>query len=311
MIHSTSIVLLAFASKVASAVPAASTAKHLYQFPSGTFVENIIIRPNNDLLLTLHPATYCLHSIRSHQNLTLSCSYPTLLGSLALPRLPRPVCRCRGEHFCRNNDLLKPEYLYPGFPARSTRIKKSFPIAAAGFPNGIAALPSLPAVVLISDSVEGKIWRVDTSQGKIELAWQDPSLGPGDTGFGVNGIKIFHGYLYYASTSTGILSRVWISEDGRRFEHPEVVARLSDSSLSFDDFSIDSCGVIYAAVHPNTVERIWPDGKQDTLVGGNSTLLEFPTSTAIARNGHVLFVTTGGVTNTDALFKGQIVQVGI
>ncbi len=102
-----------------------------------------------------------------------------------------------------------------------------------------------------------------------------------------------------------------VSEDGRRFGCPEVVARLSDSSLSFDDFSIDSRGVIYAAVHPNAVERIWPDGKQDTLVGGNSTLLEFPTSTALARNGRVLFVTTAGVTSTDASFKGQIVQVGI
>ncbi len=176
----------------------------------------------------------------------------------------------------------------------------------------MAPLASCSGAVLVSDSLGGKIWRVDTVHETAEVVFEVPSLALENSTFGVNGLKIFDGYLYYASTATRLIWRVAVSEDGTRFGNQAVVAQLSNSTEQFDDFSIDSQGVIYAAVHPNGVERIWPDGRQDVLVGGNDTLLQWTTSTAIAKSGHDLFVATGGVPNIfESDFMGRLVQVQI
>lgn len=55
--------------------------------------------------------------------------------------------------------------------------------------------------LLLFDSPEGIIWRLDLKTGEYNPALSDDSISPVPNGpvMGVNGIKVFDQYLYYAS----------------------------------------------------------------------------------------------------------------
>jgi hypothetical protein len=286
--------------------------KQLYEFPNSTWVENIAMRPNGNLVLT-SPATNMLYLFDPRASEpSVALQIPNITSMTGIAEIAADEFVIAGAVVDATTGSFSDSHFFVvDFSRHTAVLKQTLPGLSSGFPNGLAALPSSHGVVLVADSIGGRIWRVDTRLETVEVVLEDPTLAPGNDRLGVNGLKIQGQYLYYTSSTTGVLGRVKISKDGRQFGPLEVVAELNIEGAWFDDFAIDPHGIIYAAVHPNTIERIWPNGTQEVLVGGNSTTLKVPTSVAISKNGRSIFVTTGGEEISGTVFGGQVVEVKI
>ncbi|KAK5988628.1 hypothetical protein PT974_10114 [Cladobotryum mycophilum] len=75
--------------------------------------------------------------------------------------------------------------------------------------NGMAALPHEPHTILSADSIEGRIFRINTKNQKVGVAITDYALGPGTSSFkmGANGLKLRGDYLYFANSVQGTFKR--------------------------------------------------------------------------------------------------------
>ncbi|KAH8901303.1 hypothetical protein GQ53DRAFT_850860 [Thozetella sp. PMI_491] len=304
------IVKLAVLAGLMHLTAAGIVAKQLYKFPDATWIENLAIRHNGELILsTISKNTlFTFNSIQSQPHVAIQL--PNVTAVTGIAEIAPDLFVIPGGTVHEANVTFTNNFVFVvDFSGCRPKLKKAFP-ALPGFPNGATAMPSCSGVALISDSRGGAIWRVDTHAGTVESVFQDASLASVGNNLGINGIRIFDGYLYYTTTTTGILGRMTISDDGRKLGKLEQVAKLADISAgAFDDFAIDKSGVVYAAVHPNILQKIWPDGTQETLIGGNSTLLNFTTSVAIDNSRKSLFVTTAGLTREGTNSGGQVFKV--
>ena len=186
--------------------------------------------------------------------------------------------------------------------------------------NGMAALPAMSRVVLSADSHGSCIYRINTLTRIVDVAFADPLLGHGPTfKVGINGLKIFNGYMYFTNSGQGTFARVKINDDGSKAGDIEIVANLPGVpglGHAYDDFTLDSDGNAYVTLHPNEIVKITQDGMQTTFAGGNnSTIFKGPTSAATSQDGKSIYVatagTTAGKTPGEWVFNGQVIQLSI
>lgn len=143
------------------------------------------------------------------------------------------------DHHCKEGSLkytLEPE------------IALTAALPNASFINGLTTLN--PDTILAADIRKSLVYAINTKTGAYTTAISDPSLvGHNPPGIGVNGIKVRGEYLYFTSIADNFLGKVPIDlQTGAAMSDVTVVATLPDKKLLFDDFSIDGCGNIYAAV---------------------------------------------------------------
>lgn len=299
---------------LALVVSASLVAQELYEFPNSTWIENIAIRPNGQLLLT-SISFGGLFVFDPHTDIPgIAIQIPDASSVTGIAEVyPDEFVVAAGDFNATTGAFLNVAFAVVKFCGSQATLKSTLPAPDSGLPNGIAALPARPGVALVADSAGGRILRVDTTSGNISTVLVDPSLLPAASGIpGVNGIKILGAYLYYTSSATGVLGRVPVSADGWNFGVLETITTLATPGEFFDDFAMGSGGVVYASVHPNTVQRIWTNGTQEVVVGGDSTLLKVPTSVALKSDEKLLFVTTAGTTTSNGtIYGGQVVQISI
>ncbi|KAH6671287.1 hypothetical protein B0J14DRAFT_670318 [Halenospora varia] len=89
------------------------------------------------------------------------------------------------------------------------------------------------------------IYRINTVTRKVDVAFADPLLGHGPTfKVGINGPRIFNGYLYFTNSGQGTVGRVKIADDGSKAGDIEIVARIPGMppgmGHAYDDFTLDS-----------------------------------------------------------------------
>lgn len=162
------------------------------------------------------------------------------------------------------------------------------------FGNGMALLGT--KTLLVSDSVLGRIWRVDTETGTAQLWLADDRLLPvaGDKSPGANGLRLHAGELYVSNSAQRTLFKVALGADGRAAGALTEVAR---DFPGIDDFAIDGQGTLFVATHRLSVLRLAPGAPVETFL---DTDVEGCTATALSRDGRWLYVLgTGG------LFEGR------
>lgn len=85
-------------------------------------------------------------------------------------------------------------------------VKELAPLDALSQPNGMIAVPGTP-YVLIADCRAGFIWRFNTHTLELTKYFDNPLLKPLNSSapilFGVNGIKLARGNLYFSNTNAG------------------------------------------------------------------------------------------------------------
>lgn len=148
--------------------------------------------------------------------------------------------------------------------------------------------------LLLSDSPEGIIWKLDLKTGKYSPTLSDGSMLPVPNGpaMGVNGIKVFDGYLYYASVTRRELRRVRIDNTASAIGPYELIR----DNIGLDSLDISIEGDIYLALNTeNMIMSLTTEGKLVQVAGDtNSTLLAGPTCCVLHPSGNALFVGTNG-----------------
>ncbi|GIJ90902.1 hypothetical protein Asppvi_009867 [Aspergillus pseudoviridinutans] len=148
--------------------------------------------------------------------------------------------------------------------------------------------------LLISDSPDGKIWRVDLDSGDYAVALQDESMLPAPNAppMGVNGIHVVGEYLHYVSVTKKEYRRVKIDQMANAAGPFELIT----TAINPDSFDIMDDGTAYFATNPeNTIVKYTPEGKIVNYAGSkNSTVLPGPTCCALDRQGQTLYVGTNG-----------------
>jgi hypothetical protein len=277
--------------------------KTIFQLEKGSWIENIAVRSNNDLLLTLLSTPDLYTFTPSSSKSSLLYTFPNVTGLTGIAETTPDVFTVAGGNFSLatvsstpgSYSVWRVDFRHGPSPA----ITKIADLPKASILNGMTTLPACPDKVLLSDNVLGLVWRLDTTTGEYEIAIQIPEMAPKPDQFtieGVNGIKISGPYLYFVNSFNG-LYRILIDSLGN--VAPGAKAELLAPADPFmDDFAIDGEGNAWVATNiGDTVLFVGADGKSETVLGSNTTLtVAGDTSAAFGRNGEekTLYVVTGG-----------------
>ncbi|KAI1081849.1 hypothetical protein F5B20DRAFT_588017 [Whalleya microplaca] len=293
--------------------------KQIYNFPI-EFIENLHVLPSESLLLSTIRSVGLLYTLdptaakpQAEQVATFDTNTTALTGIVPLDGDLYAVSG--GLHtsyaFERGN-----MHLYIASLQTGTAVD-SIPVPDTATMNGLAALPHNPYTVLSADSIDGRIFSINTRTRKVSVVLEDAALGPGNWNsssglppIGINGLRTRGGYLYFTNSSQGTFARIRINESGNGIGDFEILARSPIANHIYDDFAFDSDGNAYIAVHSSSVVKITPDGVQTIIAGGQGdTLLKEPTSVALANDGKSIYVVTGGKFNANPPEGGQVVQI--
>jgi hypothetical protein len=168
----------------------------------------------------------------------------------------------------------------------------------AVFLNGLTHLTG--SRYLVADSYRGLIWVVDTEAKSYRVWIQHPALATNADPFhplpqyfpGVNGTKLFGGYVYASSTQQQKLVRIPLNPD-----FTAGVLEVWMTNINLDDFAFDEKGSIYGATHVyNSLVRIDPE-RRITVIAGIEQGLAGSTAVAFGRaeaDCTSVYVTTNG-----------------
>ncbi|KAI1775804.1 hypothetical protein F4818DRAFT_388488 [Hypoxylon cercidicola] len=279
---------------------------------NGTYIENIAVRSNGDLLVTLlqpSASVYAVESPFSHS------------PSMSLVHTFEDANGLTGISETSPDTFIVAAALYPGLAApyqntstlwelklsdkgQEATAHKIVHIPEASLLNGIVTVPSCRTTVLVGDNVLGIVFRVDVTTGRYDVVLEGiPELKPilGDSiDLGVNGINIRAGNLYWSNTDRDSIYRFPIDMSGYPVRGAEVerVAAIKNAS-GVDDFAFDGQGNLWAATDfDNMLITIQKDDREIVVLGSPTELtVAGDTSVAFGRtplDRHTLYITTSG-----------------
>jgi hypothetical protein len=306
------------------------------QFPVGTWIENIAVRSNGNLLLTSFLPDATLYEVsdlnRQSPVVTRLFTIDTVTSFLGITETSKDVFAVAGGNFSQSTGGVKGTYGL--WRVDFTHGPPSCPKLIASIPdaillNGATTVPRKRHLVLLADSILNVIWRVDVKKGTVDKAVQFPpqivTLSQAVT-IGINGIHIHDGYLWFTndtatvSPATGDLEtsmyRIKIDENGGAAYNVLPKKALTLPSGAMDDFIYGPRGRDIKWIATNAENKVYaaaPDGKY-SLVAGASGSFEVATATACQfgrtkRDSHILYVSTGGGTINGTIEGGKVQAV--
>lgn len=293
------------------AVDDGALVRTLYEYPIGTWVENIAIRPNGELLLTLlnTPHLDQLNPFRGNATPVTIHTFPDVLSVLGIAEIAPDVFTVAVGNFsitagASAGSFGVREVVFKEPTENTVDVHTVADIPAADFLNGMCNLPSMPGNVLVGDIQQGVVYRVDTITGEYTVVVNDTLTAPTNGSVfkyvGVNGIHVKDDILYFTNTNQAIFAKVSIHPNGTAVGEPAIIAHVLNSTLEFDDFAIKDDDAYLVTGSGNSIERIGLDGTpKGRIIAGslNSTQMAEPTSCAFGRtpeDSHVLYVVTAG-----------------
>lgn len=304
-----------------SSLGAATITRQLWNFTSYVDIENTNLRPNGQVLMTTftNASLYTLDPTSSSPTAELVASFAPSTALTGIASVGNDkfavIGGVRGSYMYTNETVYTCDFSAGSEPA----IEGVATLPDAVMLNGMDSLPHNPAVVLIADSRVGAVWRVNTTDGNVAMAYQGDLLLPPDNAtvpIGINGLKVSNGYVYFTNTAKSLFGRIAVTDDGVMHGEVDTVATLvsgEDEEYDWDDFVIDASGEIaYMAQSPNVIGRvIIGTGEMDVVAGvGNDTIsLIGPTSVALAEDGVTAYVSTRGTQSSG--ISGQLVEISL
>ncbi|KAM5349664.1 hypothetical protein ACJ41O_006169 [Fusarium nematophilum] len=305
---------------LSKSLPAAT----LDQLQLGTWLENIAVRANGDLLVTQMWPSASIYTIRDPsdchnplEELATITSIQSIYGIAPVPVTSR-YQRTETFVFVGSNSTAIGNPVagtfgawaidfHPSKHGDKVKVRKISEMSKqSGFLNGVAAIPRRSDAVLVADSSNGLVGRLDLSSGFFDTsAFVFPEMAPTETAtlpIGVNGIQVRDGYLYWTNSYAVSIYRLAITPAGlpAKGAKPELVADLSEGVSFLDDFTLDAEGNIYAASNfDNTVVFVNAKSGKWKIVVGATDQLTVAGSTSVAfglgrRDKDILYVTASG-----------------
>ncbi|KAK4062000.1 uncharacterized protein Triagg1_10163 [Trichoderma aggressivum f. europaeum] len=308
---------------VAAPSPASSvslSSKVIGQLPDGTWLENLAVRPNGDILATLlfpYGAIYTIRQSPQGPNgleLLANFTFVDSLGGITPVAVPRGL-----ETYvvvgANTTGLSQP---IPGtFSAwtvtfqpterQHVRIDKVSDMSPNSiFLNGVVSIPDVPHAVLVSDSAAGSVGHLDIQTGEFDPdAFVFPEMQPlpgSAFPLGIDGIRIHDCHLYWTNAFQATIYRVALAASGYPAlgATPEMVANLTSLARGLDDFAFDSRGNILAATNfDNSVLYVdVSTGDAGTILGGEDDITFAGCTSVYFGRGwaepNIFFVSTSG-----------------
>lgn len=263
----------------------------VHQFPNHTWLENIAVRSNGDLLVTALIPNPALYQISRPASLSPSVSlvhnFTSVDGLLGISETKPDVFAVVGGNFTSPGvqvngsfsawkvDLSSSygSYKHNSKDADAATVNLVTAIKPAAFLNGLESLLQIPTTVLISDSTLGVVWRLDTLTGRFNKALDFPEMKVAPNAslaIGINGIRIAKDTLYWTNSFERIIYRIKIDDNGSaaRGAAVEKVVHIEEAAF-LDDFAIGDDGTIWAA--ENVGNRLWAvrrNGSYAVVEGG-------------------------------------------
>ena len=303
----------------------------IYEFQNLTWIENLAIRSNGDLLLTILSAPE-LYSLTPAPSSTPSLlhTFPNAVGLVGIVEThPNTFILVTGNFSLTGSytDSWTAWKVHFNSLTRDERpeITKVADLPGAGLLNGVEVLPGNPNEVLIADSSLGKVWKLNVRSGDFGTVIEVPEMGSPANGtqsaVGINGLHIRDQYLYWTNSDAGAFYRIQIDSAG--FSMLEAKAEIVFLSVGFeDDFILDGRGTAWITTGPqNTVLGIGGatagKGLLDVSIGSiYSETVEGSTACKFGRGAadrETLYVVTNGglekAINGTVITGGKVVAV--
>jgi sugar lactone lactonase YvrE len=259
-----------------SSTPDAASVRTIYEYPEGTWLENIAQMRNGSLLVSVI-GTADIHMVNPYTSPATSthiARIPSSNAALGIAELsPNVFAIAAGNlHLDTNTPIDK------SFSIWRLDLRHSPPIAtkladtpAVNMTNGLAALNA--NTLLLADSWAGNIASLDVNSGKTTVLLSHPTLAsnfsaPGLPA-GANGIRLRGSYLYYTNTVASLVGRVKIDKRTGKAVRPfEVLAQSADIGTPDDIAVADDGSVLVARPLDDAVERVRSAGRIETVVQG-------------------------------------------
>lgn len=294
----------------------------LYEYPVGTWVENIVVRPSGELLMTLinTPHIDQLNQFDPDPVPTTVSVVPNGTAVFGIAEIDNDVYAFAHGGFSLTAGATPGSWsvwtaTFPQPHEPTAAIAKVADVSDARFINGLTNLPSTskPERVLAADIQTGKVYRVEIKTGEWDVPISNDLTAPApDPVFGTvgtNGLHVRDSTLYFANTGQDILARLPITESGDPAGPPSVIAHALPET-EYDDFALRGEYAYMVTGYGDSIERVSLDGKsRDRIIAGvlNTTTFAEPTSVAFGRtekDRDVLYVVTAG--GLAAPVKGNI-----
>ena len=287
----------------------------VYEFPVGTWIENLVVRPSGSLLLTLittpdlyllnpfspSPKPELVHRFSSNTWLTgiteaAPDTYYVIGANATIKNLsPAP----NSTHIWRvqfPNEVHNKTDQAPDISLLTT-------IEPPVFLNGLITFNK--NTLLASDSKTGAVWTIDLTTGKAQITIRDPLMAFPPTApvpLGINGIKLYKDTLYFTSSAQSLFVGLPIAQGANGSviaTGPAKIILQKSPGNFFDDFALDEYGNAFIAYSTaDSILEVDTNGDQKIVAGRvNTTEIAEPTAAQFGRtewDKGVLYVTTAG-----------------
>ena len=296
----------------------------VHQFPKPTWIENIAVRSNGGLLVTLLTSPELYHISPSTKEAVLVHKFDGFLGLTGIIEVKEDVFYIGAGNFSLETFASEQgsykiyEVDMAGFSTGSNaNIKEVAHLTGAGLPNGFELLSREAGAILIADSEVGAVWKVNVKNGNVEKAIELDEMKPPPPPalqMGINGVKVRDGYLYWSNTAKMLFCRIKIDGEGKEIGAVEVL----ETGILIDDFCFDKHGNAWLAQHGLNVLGVvkasggvvTAAGSIDKLTVAGGAACQFGRT---ASDADVLyFVTTGGMSapvNGTEVEGGKVVAI--
>ncbi|KAK2763793.1 hypothetical protein FQN54_009410 [Arachnomyces sp. PD_36] len=250
----------------------------VYQFPEPLRIENFAIRSNGDLLLNilLEPSLYSLDPVTRSPNLIHK--FPDATGLYGIAEVSPDVFAVIVGNYSLAIGTTVPhsQSVYQvTFEGLQHHVEKVTDIPEGLLLNGIEGLLGENGAVLIADSRQGAVLKLDMGSGVYDVAIQVPEMAPpADAApqVGVNGLNIRDGFLYWTNSDMEAVYRIEIDDHGYALPNAESKLIVNVGQRP-DDFTFDSEGNIWVTTHrANTLVVANVDGEVSTVLGSSSEM---------------------------------------
>lgn len=256
----------------------------LAEFPSGTFLENLIVAEDDVIIFTSYFARQ-LKALGIDNGVSDIADLPAHpVGLLRVDEFY--VVTAHGTPFTDGEAFTQTQQIL--MLGADGAVSEVMAVDDALFLNGMVELPQGP--ILIADSIAGTIWQLDLEARKVspwlqhELLTQNPDLpvfAPG-----ANGLKLDGDRLLVSNSGRGALYEVAINEEGR----PASAPLLKAETGAIDDFWVEDGRIVFTT-HGEALQALEPDGSITTLLTAGCD-----GCTSVARRGDdYIVLTTGGL----------------
>ncbi|KUJ10203.1 uncharacterized protein LY89DRAFT_690005 [Mollisia scopiformis] len=295
----------------------------VHQFPLPTFIENLAIRSNGQILITVvNTASLVLVDPSNPSTPIVVHKFEGVLAVTGVIEVEHDVFYIAAGNF----DLMKGNESgsysiwkvdMGSFEKEGqSKVEKLCDLTNAGLPNGFETLSNDKSFFLFADSEVGALVKVDVITGASEVWVQvdEMKCSPEGLKIGINGIKYRDGYVYWTNTSKQLFCRIKIDDHGKIVGEAEIVTK----DILVDDFVFDKKGNAWMMTHSNnTVVVVKTDGSLVTAAGElNEMTVAGGTAGQFGRredDQHILYVTTTGALSApvggDKVEGGKIVAI--